>query len=44
MEAFPPQEQNYRGRSLHGGSALTVETYTILPTSSDDYDDISEHN
>ena len=50
MEALPPLERNYRGKSLHGGSALTVETYTILPTSYDDYDDydaydaFSEHN
>jgi hypothetical protein len=44
MEALHPLERNYRGRSLHGGSALTVEAYTILPTSYDDYDDFSEHN
>jgi hypothetical protein len=44
MEALPPLERNYRGRSLDGGSALTVETYTILPTSYDEYDDFSEHN
>jgi len=47
MESLPPLERNYRGKSLHSGSALTVEAYTILPTSYDDYDeydDFSEHN
>jgi hypothetical protein len=47
MEAFPPLERNYGGKSLHGKSALAVESYTILPTSYydyDDYDDLSEHN
>ena len=44
MEALPPLERNFRGKSLHGGCALTVETYTILPTSYDNYDELSEHN
>jgi hypothetical protein len=44
IEALPPLERNYREKSLPAGSALTVENYTILPTSYDDYDDFSEHN
>jgi hypothetical protein len=50
MEALPPSKRNYSGKSLHGGSALTVEIYTIRPTSYDDYNDhdgydaFSEHN
>jgi hypothetical protein len=44
IESLPPQKRSYRGKSLHGGSALTVETYTILPTTYDDYDDFPEHN
>ena len=47
MEALPREERNYRGKSSNGESALTVEAYTIVPTSYDDYDeydDFSEHN
>jgi hypothetical protein len=44
MEALPRLERNYSEESLHGGSPLTVETYTFLPTFYDDYDNFSEHN
>jgi len=46
MEVLPPVEPIYHGKSKDGESSLMVETYTILATSYDEYDecdDLSEH-